>query len=214
MLFKRFRKKPTEEPLTSSPAPEREDARWMPEPDGPDSEGMITLPGTGWTGEWWEEIPVRVPWRVDVSEFLSRRPLPYLWPDDPEYRAHIDGREHPEQLLHVSWTDVFLHHPDDSVVIQCLRDAFTGDNIGNLTSVADLLGHASAPEVKQEAAKAVWRLSDEGVRRVFNVLLSRGIIPSDYAALSVHEAIGHLRATCPPERAGTLASELGGPDQD
>ncbi|QKV90795.1 hypothetical protein HUT19_02775 [Streptomyces sp. NA02950] len=214
MLFKRFRRKPTEEPLTSPPAPEHEDARWMPEPDGPDSEGMITLPGTGWTGEWWREMPVRVPWRVDVSEFLSRRPLPYLWPDDPEYRAHVDGGEHPEQLLHISWTDVFLHHPDDSVVIQCLRDAFTGDNVGNLTSVADLLGHTCAPEVKQEAAKAVWRLSDEGVHRVFNVLLSRGFFPSDYAALCVHEALGHLRAMCPPERAGTLASELGGPDQD
>ncbi|CAL9335139.1 hypothetical protein SUDANB106_00154 [Streptomyces sp. enrichment culture] len=213
MLFKRFRKKPAAR-TPAPPAPEPEGQRRVARQDGPDSDGMVTLSGQGWAGDLWREVPVRVPWRVDVNEFLSRRPLPYLWPDDAEYRTHVDADEHPEQLLRTSWIDAFLHHPDDSVVIQCLRDAFTGDNIANLTSVADILGYACAPEVKQEAAKAVWRADDAGVHWVFNVLLSRGLIPSDYDALSVHEAIRHLRATCPPERAGTLQSELGGSDQD
>ncbi|MFB7271765.1 hypothetical protein [Streptomyces sp. NPDC056244] len=219
MLFKRFRRKPATEAEPTAPEPTAAeataaDAAAAQHTAGPDRDGMITLSGTGWTGELYREIPVRVPWQVDVDEFLSRRPLPYLWPDIAEYRAFVDANEHPEQWLRLSWIDAFLHHPDDGVVIQCLRDAFTGDNLGNLTSLADILGYAYAPEVKREAAKALWRVSDAGVHWVFNVLLSRGAVPSDYTASSVHEAIAHLRATCPPDRTGTLTSELTTPDED
>jgi hypothetical protein len=217
MQFKRFRKRrkgPDPRPYEATAEPDPQESRQAAEQYIPDSDGMVTLPGTGWTGDLWREAPVRVPWTVDVKEFLGRRPLPYLWPNDTEYRAHIDAHERPEQLLRAGWVDAFLHHPDEQVVIQCLRDAFTGDNVWNLTTVADILGCAAAPEVKQEAAKAVWRVSDTGVHWVFNVLLSRGLIPSDYDALSVHQALGHLRATCPPERVEMLESELSGPDRD
>ncbi|MBD0421773.1 hypothetical protein H0H10_21890 [Streptomyces sp. TRM S81-3] len=213
MLFERFRRKPAGRTPTPPPAHEPEERRWSTVRDGPDSDGMVTLSGKGWAGDLWRERPVRVPWRVDVGEFLGRRPLPYLWPDDAEYRAYVDADEDPGRLLRTGWIDAFLHHPDDRVVVQCLQ-IFTGENAVNLTSIADILGHASAPQVKQEAAKAVWRAGDAGVHWVFNVLLSRGLIPSDYDALSVHEAIGHLRRACPAERMRTLESELGGSDEE
>lgn len=178
-------------------------------------EDEITLSGEGWTGDLWREVPVRVPRRCDVGEFLSRRPLPYLWPDDAEYRAYVDIQDDPAGHLRFSWIDAFLHHPDGAVVTQCLREAFTGSNIANLTSVADLLGSATAePQVKEEAARAVWRVPENGVRWVLNVLLSRGLFPSDYTALSIHQALGHLRTTCPSDRDAWLESELTGPGSD
>lgn len=164
--------------------------------------------------ELWGMAPLRVPWSIDVPAFLGQRALPYLWPDDQRYMSYLGTGDKARQLLRASWINVFLHHPNPDVVLQCLRDA-PPESALNLNSFADLLASSAAQaHVKQEAANTAWTLSDSSVHYVLNVLLSRGLTPSNYEPNSVHEAITMVRAACPPDRLGWLDSELASEDDE
>lgn len=174
----------------------------------------VTFPADPGGDELWGMAPLRVPWSIDVPKFLGQGSLPYLWPDDKRYMSYMGTGDTAQRLLRASWINVFLHHPNPDVVLQCLRDA-PPEGMLNLNSFADLLASSGAePHVKQEAAKTAWSLSDGSLRHVLNVLLSRGLTPSNYEPNSVHQAITMLRAACPPERIGWLDSELAGPDDE
>ncbi|MFE6765904.1 hypothetical protein [Streptomyces sp. NPDC057689] len=181
---------------------------------GPDAENMVTLPYDPLGDELWGMAPLRVPWSIDVPGLLSRQSLPYLWPDDSDYRSYIGSGERAQGLLRVSWINVFLHHPNPDVVLQCLRTA-PPDNMLNLASLADLLARpTAASHVREEASRVFWRLGDGSAGYTLNVLLSRGLIPSGYDTDAVHRALGLLRAACPRERAGWFEAYLTGPDED
>ncbi|WP_406499837.1 hypothetical protein OG936_35030 [Streptomyces sp. NBC_00846] len=180
----------------------------------PDDKNMLTLPSDPLGDELWGMAPLRVPWSIDVPSFLSRGNLPYLWPDDNEYMGYIGSGERAQGLLRPSWINVFLHHPNPDVVLQCLRSA-PPDSMLTLNALADLLASPIAEShVKEEAARAFWRLGDGMAAHTLNVLLSRGMVPSGYDTNSVHQALGHLRTACPPERAGWFEIQLAGPDDD
>ena len=171
-----------------------------PDPHGTEMYGLASL---------------EVPWNVDVVAFLARRPLPYLWPDNDRYTRSIRSYPDEQRALRISWTNVFLHHPNPDVVLQCLHAAPPDDRL-SYDSLADLLASPTADDrVKTEAAKVLWGLGREtAVRWVLNVLRSRGIVKSDYDARSVHQALNHLRSACPPEKARWLESQLTDEDDD
>jgi hypothetical protein len=174
--------------------------------------GTVTLPADPRGDELWGLAPLRVPWSIDVPEFLSRDPLPYLWPDDAGYCDFVGSGETAELTLRISWINVFLHHPNPDVVMQCLRHS-PPERSSNLDSLADLLTSVRVEGwLREEAAKATWRLADGSVRHVINVILSRGVFLSNYAIGPVHQAVVHLRSACPPERLSWLETELAGPD--
>lgn len=55
-------------------------------------------------------------------------------------------------------------------------------------------------DVCMEAAKLTWQLDDAGITAIFNVLSSRGMIPSGIEAQKGRRAAEILRDCCPPER--------------
>ena len=76
-------------------------------------------------------------------------------------------------------------------------------------AIADILVQRDQ-DLAREAAKAVWRLSDYGVKKIFNVILSRGMTPSDYSSSQVSQAIDLLKNECPAEKKELLEKELHG----
>jgi hypothetical protein len=170
----------------------------------------VTLPADPLGDEMWGLAPLRVPWAVDVQGFMDSTPLPLLWPKNARYVNYINDSDSStsQKLLRSSWINVFLHHPNPDVVLQCLRDA-PPDSMLNYPSLTDLLAsaHAGARE-KQEAAKVAWQISQNAVKFILNILLSRGAVPSNYAAASTQQAVEHLRATCPAERLEWFEAEL------
>ena len=104
-----------------------------------------------------------------------------------------------QQVLQNHWITVLLHHPSKDVVIQTLHLPHIECVPPIDVSIADILVQPDQ-FLAEEAANAVWRLSNFGVNRVFNVILSRGIVPSDYSPRQVAQAVGLLGKTCPPER--------------
>jgi len=182
-------------------------------PNGTD-EQIIEFPADPWGDEMWGLAPLRVPWNIDVIRFLARTPLPHLWPDDSRYRNYIGSGDRAQRMLRAGWINMFLHHPNPDVVLQCLRDAPPATML-SLVSFADLLASPTAePHVKEEAARTFWRLDEGSARYTLNVLLSRGIVRSNYDTDSVHNALMKLRATCPPERIGWFNAQQASPEED
>ncbi|MER5862830.1 hypothetical protein [Kitasatospora sp. NPDC002040] len=177
-------------------------------PGGPDAEQTVTLPASPMGDELWGMAPLRLPWNIDVARFFGQRTLPYVWPEDARHTEYIGSGERAQALLRASWTNVFLHHPNPEVALGCLHSA-PPDGMPALASLADLLASPTAePRVKEEASRALWRLSDGLVGHTLNVLLSRGLITSGYDTHSVHQALGHLRTACPPSRCAWFEEQL------
>ena len=173
----------------------------------PESGGdTVTIPGGEWAGGIWTDKPVRVPKTLDVAAFMGQTSLPPVWPDDDGYRSYVaDDR----QRLRNHWVTVLLHHPNKDVVIQTLRLAHI-ECVGPIpVAMADILVERD-PVLAREAAKAVWRLTDYGVKKVFNVILSRGMTPSDYSRSHASRAVDLLKNECPAERKELLEKELRG----
>lgn len=183
-----------------------ESYRRSEQPGDVDNSGVITISSVGWAGEIWDENPIRVPQSLDVAAFMDQRPMPYVWPDNKGYREHVDSMDDPLAWLLLSWVGVFLHHPDSVIVIQCMQLPLSNFPLHTVT-IADLLVLDAEQEVREEAARAVWRFDDDGVRMVFNTLFSRGV-PSDYPDHLLRGAIDLLRSTCPFDRAELLKDEL------
>ncbi|HEX4223009.1 MAG TPA: hypothetical protein VHZ97_11635 [Pseudonocardiaceae bacterium] len=174
----------------------------------------VSFPADPMGDELWGLAPLRVPWSIDVSSFLARDDLPYLWPQDESYRNYIDGGKHAQGLLRASWINVFLHHRNPDVVLRCLREA-PPETMLNLGSFADLLASPAVdPPVKEEAVRVFWGLDDGSASYTLNVLLSRGLLKSNYDTNSVHQVMSQLRASCPPERRRWLDDQLTNPDDD
>ncbi|MFI6056124.1 hypothetical protein ACIBCO_39430 [Streptomyces violascens] len=183
-------------------------------PTGPDADQMVTLPADPMGDELWGMAPLRLPWNIDVARFFAQSVLPYLWPADSKYMAYIGSGERAQSLLRASWINVFLHHPNPDVALGCLRSA-PPDGMLALGSLADLLASLTAePHVKEEAARAFWRLSDGMVTFTLNILLSRGVITSGYDTNAVHQALVHLRTVCPGERRAWFDEQLARPEDD
>lgn len=167
-------------------------------------EYTVTISGKGWASGLWAERPIQVPGNVNVAFFLSQQPLPPVWPEDEEYRSYIMGDQ---QRLQNHWITVLLHHPNKDVVIQTLRLPHI-ECVGSIpVSIADFLVQDDV-SIAEEAARTVWRLSDYGVHKIFNVILSRGLTPSDYSASQVAKAVKFLENKCPPERRQLLEKEV------
>ncbi|MEU4279741.1 hypothetical protein AB0F57_33180 [Streptomyces tanashiensis] len=183
-------------------------------PGGPDAEQMVTLPADPMGDELWGMAPLRLPWNIDVARFFGQSTLPYVWPEDGRHTEYIGSGERAQTLLRASWTKIFLHHPNPEVTLGCLRSA-PPDGMLTLTSLADLLASLTAePRVKEEASRALWRLSDGLVGYTLNVLLSRGVIMSGYDTHSVHQALGHLRKACPQSRRVWFEEQLARSEDD
>jgi hypothetical protein len=183
-------------------------------PSGPDAEQMVTLPADPAGSELWGLAPLRLPWNIDVARFFEQSSLPYVWPGDSRHTGYIGHGEGAQSLLRVSWTNVFLHHPNPEVVLGCLRSA-PPDGMLTLESLADLLASPTAEtRVKEEAARGLWRQSDWCVKFTLNVLLSRGVLTSGYDPHSIHRALGQLRTACPQDRRAWFEEELARSEDD
>lgn len=183
-------------------------------PGGPDAEQMVTLPADPLGDELWGMAPLRLPWSIDVARFFGQSTLPYVWPEDGRHTGYIGSGERAQTLLRASWTKVFLHHPNPEVALGCLRSA-PPDGMLTLASLADLLASPTTEQrVKEEASRALWRLSDGLVGYTLNVLLSRGMITSGYDTHSVHQALGHLRTACPQSRRAWFEEQLARSEDD
>lgn len=172
----------------------------------PDADGTLLVDGD-WTRHIWRRQPVRVPATLDVAEFLDRSPVPSIWPDDAEFNEYFGGDD---EAMRRCWVLVLLNHPEDDVVAQCLRSPHLESVSLHTVPVADLL---VGPRVAEEAAAAVWRMDDYGVHQVFNVLLSRGLEPSDHTQAQTDRAIALLRAACPEDRLALFQEEAGDEDE-
>lgn len=173
----------------------------------------VSFPADPNGDELWGMAPLRVPWSIDVAGFLARNDLPYLWAED-RYRRYIGSGERAQGMLRYSWINVFLHHPNPDVVIECLRIA-PPDGPLNLGSFADLLASPVATEaVKEEAVRVFWGLREYSASFTLNILLSRGLVKSNYDTNTVHEILRALRASCPRERLRWLDDLLTSPDDD
>ena len=173
----------------------------------PESGGdTVTIPGGEWTSSLWTDNPVRAPRTLDVAAFMEQTSLPPVWPEDDEYRSYVADDQ---QRLQNHWITVLLHHPNSDVVIQTLRLDHI-ECVGPIpVAMADILVQRDQA-LAREAAKAVWRLTDYGVKKIFNVILSRGMIPSDYSRSQVERAVDLLKDECPAERKELLEKELHG----
>jgi hypothetical protein len=174
----------------------------------------VTFPADPTGDELWGLAPLRVPWNIDVASVLAGENLPYLWPDDEDYLSYLSQGERTQGLLRASWINVFLHHPNPDVVLECLREA-PPDSMLNFGSFADLLASpAAGSTVKEEAVRVFWGLTETSASLVLNFLLSRGLLKSNYDTNSVHEILRALRVTCPRERRKWLDEQLANPDDD
>ncbi|MBU0491627.1 MAG: hypothetical protein KKA73_25955 [Chloroflexi bacterium] len=173
----------------------------------PESGGdTITIPGGEWAGGLWADKPVRAPRTLDVTVFMGQSSLPPVWPDDDGYKSYVANDQ---QRLQNHWITVLLHHPNSDVVMQTLRLPHI-ECVGPIpVAIADILVQRDQA-LAREAAKAVWRLSDYGVKKIFNVILSRGMTPSDYSRSQVSQAVDLLKDECPAERKELLEKELHG----
>ena len=176
---------------------------WVREPaqSGGDS---VTIPGGEWAGGLWADKPVRVPKTIDVAVFMAQPSLPPLWPDDEGYRSYVAGDQ---QRLRNHWITVLLHHPDSDVVGQTLRLPQIECVDAIPVAIADILVQGDR-SLSEEASRATWHLTDYGVHKVFNVIVSRGLTPSGYSAGEVSQALDLLRNACPAERRELFAKEV------
>jgi len=137
---------------------------------------------------------------------MGQSSLPPVWPDDDNYKSYVANDQ---QRLYYHWITVLLHHPNRDVVMQTLRLPHI-ECVGAIpVAIADILVQRDQ-DLAREAAKAVWRLSDYGVKKIFNVILSRGMTPSDYSSSQVSQAIDLLKNECPAEKKELLEKELHG----
>ncbi|WP_021594229.1 MULTISPECIES: hypothetical protein [Actinomadura] len=172
----------------------------------PDKDGTLLLSGA-WTADIWDRKPIRVPAVVDVGSFLDQSPMPSLWPDDAEFNDYAGGDD---ESLRRMWVMALLHHPDRDVVVQTLRSPHLEDVTPHAVTVADLV--IDSP-VAEEAAGAVWQMTDDGVTVVLNVVLNRGIVSSGHSPAQANRAIELLRATCPEDRLAFFEAEAVGEDE-
>jgi hypothetical protein len=171
------------------------------EPDqGPDEDGTLLLSGD-WTGDIWDRKPIRVPAALDVGSFLDQSPMPSLWPDDEAFNDYAGGDD---EALRRMWIMALLHHPERDVVVQTLRSPHLESVFAHTVPVADLV---VGSRVAEEAAEAVWRMDDEGVTEVLNVVLSRGLVPSGHSRAQADRAIELLRSACPEDRLAFFEAE-------
>jgi len=165
---------------------------------------IVTIRGGEWAGALWADKPVRAARTFDVASFMAQPSLPPVWPEDERYRSYVANDR---QRLQNQWITVFLHHPNADVIVQTLWLPHI-ECVGPIVvSIADILVHGDQSLAK-EAAQAVWRLSDYGMHKVFNVILSRGMTPSDYSAHQVSQTLALLGNECPAERRELLKKEL------
>jgi hypothetical protein len=169
-----------------------------------------------WTAQLWKNRPVTVDVKPDIAAFFTQIELPYLWPDDKKYINYIDSQSNPQEHLRIQWSMVYLHHPNVDVVVEVLRAVpklFSSQSLGVITELADLLTHRNS-EVRKEAAQTIWKCSDVVLKTVFNVLGSKGVIPSGITPQDAKRGAELLREFCPPTRSQIfqqLASETFGP---
>lgn len=156
-----------------------------------------------WTKSIWKELPVRVYSEPDaVAAFFTQATLPYLWPDIREYKQYVDSQEDAQKRVRLSWIVAYLHHPYSDVLLETLRNHIPADLLGTLAvndALADLLVHRS-PEVRSDAAKAVWKCSDASLRQIFTILSSQGTLPSGIKPPDTRRAVEILRDCCPSSR--------------
>jgi hypothetical protein len=159
------------------------------------------------TGDWiadiWDGRPIRVPAVLDVDAFLTQRPVPPIYPDDKEFLAYAAGDDGMRRL----WVVVLLHHPDPEVVAAVLRSPELGTTFGHSVTVADLLLEGRVPDA---AAEAAWRMSDEAVHAVLNVVLNRGAVPGWHSRQQQALALDLLRSTCPEDRRAFFEADVEG----
>lgn len=155
-----------------------------------------------WTAQLWKERPVTVDFKPDIAAFFTPTKLPYLWLDDPKYINYIDSQSNPQDYLRVQWTMVYLHHPNSDVIIDMLHTLpklFDTLSLGVISDLAYLLTHVNS-EVRKEAAKTIWKFSDVVIKTVFNILGSKGLVPSGIKPQDARRGAELLRDFCPANR--------------
>jgi hypothetical protein len=167
-----------------------------------DPDDEIVLTGD-WTNDIWDGSPIRVPATLDADAFLSQRPVPPIYPGDAGFLSYAAGDEGMRRL----WVIVLLHHPDPDVVAAVLRSKYLGNVVGHSVTLADLLLDGRATDA---AAEAVWRMSDEAVHAVLNVVLNRGAVPGWHSPQQGVRALAVLRSTCPADRRAFLEADIDG----
>jgi hypothetical protein len=168
----------------------------------------LVLDGS-WTCQLYDCGPVRVPVRPDVDAFLAQRPMPSVRPGHKGFAEYVKGND---DFMRDMWCYVLLHHPDSAVRGECLRSPhLVLESILVPDRVADLLLDR---EVAQDAAAAVWRLPDTGLREVLNIVMSRGLVASGFTFEQTGHALILLRRTCPPDRLTALETESTAGPQD
>lgn len=176
--------------------------------DSPKADTRYVVLDGEWTAMIFDRWPIRVASALEVDKLLEQRPVPSIWPDSEEFNSYVGGRD---ELMRQLWIAVLLRHPNPDVRAQSLRSSYVESNPFHAEVVANLL---IDPQVADEAASAVWRMDDNGVRVVLNVVLSRGSVPSGYPPEQRRRAIELLRSTCPQRRTALLERELLGDDHE
>ena len=97
---------------------------------------------------------------------------------------------------------VYLAHPNPEVVLRMLQHHIPAEvlnTFGVTDALTDQLVHSDV-EIRQEAAKVVWKCSNASLKGIFNILSSQGMTSSGFTLQEARRAVEILGNHCPPDR--------------
>lgn len=159
------------------------------------------------SGEWmdlfWKKQPIFLYATLeDVSRFLLKKKLPYLYPKDEKYKENIDSKTKPQISLRIQWVVAYLNHPSNDVVLEVLKKYIPTDLIGTLAfneTFTNLLLNSNSV-ISKLSAVYIWKCNNNVLEAIFNILTSQGFIPSGINPADAERAITVLRKECPQNR--------------
>lgn len=175
-----------------------------------------------WVGELGLRAATSVALRGDPVEFFKGSTLPPLQPEPPQAvdSSSSANRERDQRFVRFSWYIAYLHHPEPSAVVRTLDaalcDPFEHDAVlrGVSLFMPELLTHTSS-EVRESAARLLWKCDDASVESVIVALSNTGMVPSGVDATRAKDAARLVGEQCPAERRAfyqSLVRERFGPE--
>lgn len=152
-----------------------------------------------WMSSLWSDVPVSLPRRPEIPEFLLQTPMPPLLRDDGYAKSNNADSD---RVLH--WVIALLHHPDPDVVLDIFR--FWEEHWARYVqsevrmpyrtlmfdSAADHLA-STREDLAAAAAHFTWRgYSEDNFQNLMSIL-------DDPRFPAKRRAIERLREQCPAE---------------
>lgn len=171
----------------------------LPRQSRPQASSRFIVVRGSWMNALWSDVPVRLPEKPVLPDFLEQDPLPPLLEDD-EYAQSNESTK--DRLMH--WIVALLHHPNEQVVLGVFqfwemhwaRYVESEVNMSYRTLLFDSAADhllSTNEELAEAAARFVWRGYSE---RNFANMLS---ILADPHYRNKTKAVERLRLYCPPE---------------